>query len=292
MSVACALAQTLSAQTLNLSVGLGKSVFFESEPVYVLIQLRNDGTDTAWTADFELETGSIQLVLRGPDGSTVSRNGLVAEAWRQPGWRGQPVAPGQSVYETAVLQSQWGLEPPAKSKLYRRVLQPGTYSIIASFDVHAGVSDLPQRVESSPVRFTVRERNAMEEALVREVENVRQMAWNPTQRSGYLHYLIRWIEGRVAQDTEDPFLAFLLNQGVQTALAVGNQVSPEDIRTLKDLRVRVVKEQRAHPSAAIILERISEDNPEDLPVLSSELSPSLAADVARVRWAARRRLER
>src|SRR5256884_7626843 len=38
------------SQQLILSAEVGKSTFFEGEPVYLLVRLQNLGTETAWTA--------------------------------------------------------------------------------------------------------------------------------------------------------------------------------------------------------------------------------------------------
>src|SRR6059058_308181 len=42
------------SQQLILSADVGKTTFFEGEPVYLLVRLQNLGTDTAWTASSDV----------------------------------------------------------------------------------------------------------------------------------------------------------------------------------------------------------------------------------------------
>ena len=49
------------SQQLILSAEVGKTTFFEGEPVYLLVRLQNLGTDTAWTASSDLLSPEVTL---------------------------------------------------------------------------------------------------------------------------------------------------------------------------------------------------------------------------------------
>src|SRR5437867_8126966 len=48
-------------QQLKLSADVGKTEFFEGEPIYLLVRLENVGTDTAWITFFG--SGSLPMML-------------------------------------------------------------------------------------------------------------------------------------------------------------------------------------------------------------------------------------
>src|SRR2546429_7869707 len=59
------------SQQLILSAEVGKSTFFEGEPVYLLVRLQNLGTDTAWTASSHLLSPPVTLSVSRGHGKTA-----------------------------------------------------------------------------------------------------------------------------------------------------------------------------------------------------------------------------
>ena len=59
------------AQQLKLSAEVGKAQFFEGEPIYLLVRLRNLGTDTAWVTFFGLGTLPFTMAVTRENGHPV-----------------------------------------------------------------------------------------------------------------------------------------------------------------------------------------------------------------------------
>src|SRR5206468_10063278 len=84
---------------LDLSVHLGKSEFFEGEPLYVVFDLANLGPDTAWTMPFNRASWNLRADLRRSDGTLLPEGGPIVDYLYPPGYRGEPLAPGDHVYD-------------------------------------------------------------------------------------------------------------------------------------------------------------------------------------------------
>jgi len=59
------------AQQLKLTADVGKTAFFEGEPIYLLVRLENVGTDTAWVTFFGLGSLPVMLSFTRANGNPV-----------------------------------------------------------------------------------------------------------------------------------------------------------------------------------------------------------------------------
>src|SRR2546430_16425456 len=71
-----------TAQGLALKAEVGKTVFFEDEPIFLLLRLTNVGSDTAWVTDFAAISMAVQMSLRR-EGGPVPVGGVLGDySWR------------------------------------------------------------------------------------------------------------------------------------------------------------------------------------------------------------------
>lgn len=270
------------AQRLSLKVVLAKDVYFESEPIYLLLDLANNGGDTAWVGQFALVYNNLRVTITRDGQTPVPRQGLIVDDFSSGMWRGIPIAPGAHAYETAVLQSWWGDPPEQGSRLFRTRLVAGTYEVHAEFDAHGGLPLAPVLVDASPVSFVIRKRSASEDAIVREVESIRAMPWSPGQRAQSIRALIAWVDARASQAPDDPFIPFLLNQGLITAAASGISPERDQATKLKRLQIAAAHVQGSTPAGAAVIDAMAHDSA-GLAAVASEAAGLLAGDVANYR---------
>ena len=274
-------------QHLRLSATVGKDVFFEGEPIYGLFELRNDGPDTAWVGTFGLGPDRLRISLRQLDGTFLPETRMWTEYATPPGWPGVPIAPGERKYQALILQNVLGKPIEPSWTVFPKHIRPGTYTLLATFNAaidggRGGVSDLT----ASPLTIEVRARTPQEERSADEIERICAQAWNRTTRSRYFTSLLSLIEARLAGDSSDAFLAFLINDAVMTGRAVGLTLGARDITRLTTARLGVARAQKAIPSGAMAALTLFADAPPATNV-SSLLGGSLAADVVREREKAR-----
>src|SRR6266566_4441798 len=79
------------SQQLILSAEVGKTTFFEGEPVYLLVRLQNLGTDTAWTASSDLLSPAVTLSVSRGHGKTAPVPKPFFDHFVRPSWRGEPI---------------------------------------------------------------------------------------------------------------------------------------------------------------------------------------------------------
>lgn len=273
----------LAAQRLTLEARLGKAEFFEGEPIFVLFELRNDGTDSAWISHFGLAYGNLAAVLRRSDRAVLEDVGPIADFFPGSGWRGLPLGPSESIFAPAVLQDRWGEAGPSAPNVFLHHLGAGEYELQARFDAHTalGYPGGGGGVSASPVRFRIRNRTGTEEALFTEVKRIRDMAWDRAARSRYLQTLMTWVVQRAQSSTADPYLAFLLHNGLQTARAIGQRPDAGTVALVAQTRAAVIERQRSEPAASYLITAIAADTPELLDALVERLGASLAGSVGR-----------
>src|SRR5256884_4835037 len=209
------------SQQLRLSADVGKTTFFEGEPVYLLVRLQNVGTDTAWTASSDLLSPAVTLSVSRGHGKTAPVPKPVSDHFVRPSWRGEPVPPGADFQETVVLQVIMGDAWDIRSHLFPHHLSPDQYELHLDFDAHWGVPrTTPLIIEAGPIVFRIRERTSAEENELRELEAMRQMGWDTTRvqgvprAAGYKAALFDWVRRRVREQPQDPLLPFLLSHGL------------------------------------------------------------------------------
>src|SRR5436309_10256112 len=142
----------LSAQGLRVTVELSKAEFFEGEPIYVLAKVTNVGPDTAWIAPFHFASEALRMNLTRKDAVPVPYHGIVADLRVGRAWRGIPLPPDADAYESAVLQSWWGIAE-ARGLFLDRLLA-GEYELSVAFDAYELVAgSAPIVIEAQSVRF-------------------------------------------------------------------------------------------------------------------------------------------
>ena len=213
-----------ATQQLVLTADVGKTEFFEDEPVYLLARLQNLGPDTAWVDSFGLASlDAFTISARRGDGQEVPVRGVsVNYMCVRPGpCRGKPVPPGVNLLSTIVLQDIAGDGQNILRHLYGQHLAPDRYELRVEFRARGGaLGTTPLAVQAAPIVFRIRTRTAAEEDEVRELEAMRQMRQDTTRVEGYsraVRYhasLINWVEERLSEQPDDPFLPFLLYNGM------------------------------------------------------------------------------
>ena len=123
-AVATPAPKSVTAQALVLTAGVGKTTFFEDEPIYLLVRLQNVGTDTAWTYFFSLLSPAVTMSLSRGDGKPADVAKPVVDHLVRPPWRGEPVPPGIKFLQTMVLQDIAGDEWDIRSHLLTHHLSP------------------------------------------------------------------------------------------------------------------------------------------------------------------------
>jgi len=96
------------SQQLILTAEVGKTEFFEGEPVYLLVRLQNVGADTAWTFFFNLFSPAVTLFARRGHGTPAPVSKPVEDRLVRPSWRGEPVPPGASFLNTNRAARHYG----------------------------------------------------------------------------------------------------------------------------------------------------------------------------------------
>jgi hypothetical protein len=271
-----------AAQQVTLTVDLGKATFFEDEPIYALIEMKNLESDTLWVELFGLAYRSLTAHL-SRNGSPVPEFVFIADYYPGTDWRGVPFAPGKSFYDASVLQDRWGTSDAPTRDVFIGHLAVGSYEIAARF-VSRLYSNPHEtlRTEAEVVRFDVRARAPAEDSSFREFERVRRMAWDLTQRPRYLTQVLALVEARVASNRADPYLPFLLRNGLSTAWAIGQSPDDSTSRRIAQIRAIVAESQKDLPSGAVMVGALCSERPglsaAFLELLRGSLAERLAAN--------------
>ncbi len=270
------------APVLEFRIDLGKKTeFFEGEPIYAVLTLRNASADTAQITHFGLVEDWLQWSLRRSDGAHVPHRpdrrvdwvcGLRTGVCHLPT---DPLAPGAARYRPLVLQTSWGEQGPLSDGSYYYHLPAGRYIVEASFRSDDSVA---ASVAAPPVSFRVRPRTPREDTAYAEFVrwgkiDVRQ--WTDAK----LDSAFAWLSQRLASDSGDPFsVALLISSGART-------VDSARIARYYDLMLVNAEAQATQPAGALAAIRLVGSGfrhfgHPDLDVRSL-LGPTLAGDVAR-----------
>src|SRR5437762_3007347 len=123
----------LAQQQLLLTADVGKTEFFEDEPIYLLLRLQNLGTDTTRVTFFGLLSPAVTLSLTRGHGKPAPVSKPSVDYNVRPSWRGEPVPPGASVLQTMVLQDIIGSEWDISSHLLGHHVSPDQYELRVYF---------------------------------------------------------------------------------------------------------------------------------------------------------------
>jgi uncharacterized protein DUF4440 len=285
------------SQQLTLSAEVDKAEFFEDEPIYLLARLRNAGTDTAWVTFFSLLTDAMTLSVRRGGSPPARVAKPVVDYVVLSAWRGEPVPPGASFLQTAVLQDIMGDEQDVRSHLYAHHLGPNEYELLFVFHAHAGVPrSAPLMLQAAPIDFRIRQRTTAEDAEVRELEAMRQMGSDTTRvagrprAAGYKAALIEWVERRVDTQPDDPFLPFLLSNGLY---GVGQilwrhiqsgevqRFDPDTSEVVSRLRLGLIERHDVSTAGPYLVQVLSARHLDQLAILAGELAATASGDMAR-----------
>jgi hypothetical protein len=300
-------AVTALGQQLILSADVGKTEFFEGEPIYLLVRLQNVGTDTAWVAFFGFQTPPVTLSVTRGNGNPIVRS-LSHDYIAGPNWRGDPIGPGTSVVNTLVLQDLLGDEWTSGRHLFIHRLSRDQYEMHVEFDAHQGVpGTTPLLLKAASIRFRIRERTAREEAEVAELESMRQMGWDTTsvdghpRAAGYQAALIDWVERRLREQPDDPFLPFLLDAPVygvgpilarQIAAGILPRFDPDTSEAVSRLRLAVIERQKNSTGGTRLVQTLSARHADQLAALANSLGSTLCGEMARYQVEVSRHLQR
>lgn len=271
------------AQQLELSASVGKEVFFEGEPIYTVFRLINKGPDTVWTSIFELAPDRLDASLKRSDGSVVPPYRMWVDYAFLPGWRGLPIAPGESKHLLVVLQNTVGDPVLPSWTMFPRKIGVGTYTLGATF--HGAVEGAPIALPdlvANPVRIVVRARTSQEERSFVEVEQLLSQGWDRNTRAGYFPKLMALVRARLGQDGMDSFASFLVTNAAVIGKAWGLAPSPSDVAALNAARLEIARKQRFEPAGALAAIALSLE-PEPPADLAAQLGPSLAQEVVKSR---------
>ncbi len=274
IALICATVATLvptsgATQQLILTADVGKTEFFEDEPVYLLARVQNLGPDTAWVYSFGLASrGSLRISARRGDGQEVP----VSRVWvdymcARPGpCRGKPVPPGVNLLSTVVLQDIAGDGQNTLRHLYRQHLAPDRYELRVELRAGGGaLGTTPLAVQAAPIVFRIRTRTAAEEDEVRELEAMLRLEGYPSAVR-YHASLINWVEERLSEQPDDPFLPFLLYNGMyvggkileeQVLSGKVPRFDPDTSAMVSRLRLGVIERNKRLPAGAHLVQGMS-----------------------------------
>ena len=290
ISVVLILATALSCQdatssslltdlSLRLTSQLGeKRDFFEGEPVYMVFSLSNRGSDTAWVMPFDFSAWSLDGDLRDSVGNELSKWGLIADYFYPPGYRGEPLAPGKSLYQLPLIQDRWGVYSPEMRNLYfSHHLPPGRYTLRMHFYSSLPGPRLSSRVfDAEPITFRVHARTTAEEQSFQALQDLVAMPWDTAQRPAFLDSLMSSVRLRAPDDPIVPLLSRLLG----TAWAIGYPPDSSMIDELALSATAAARAQRATAGGAIAVLTVRYYRPAAFQALAQELAGSLAGEVA------------
>lgn len=280
--LSCVVSQRLHSQAeLRITVEAGKQTFFEGEPVYLTVRLSNRGVDTAWVMPPDFGS-TLELSAQTEDGSPTSGVSLWVDGVVDPRWRGDPLAPGESVFRMALAQDRVGDVRKESRKVYSAHLGVGRYRLIVRYDprIPGATGAQPTVIQSEPVTVTVRPRDPSEDAIYREVVRVRELAWDKRTQGRYLSALVSLTTKLHETNRDNPFLAFLLIHGMITAQVLPTY-DPNLAARLLPLRLSVAAAQRDLPAGAWAAMGVVSDQRGDDTAVSQLLGASMAGDVAR-----------
>ena len=276
--------QGLQQSPLELSTYLGKAEYFEGEPIYAVFRLRNASTgDTAWIQPFELMPDRLNVMLKRSDASIVPHQILWIDYVGGTAYRGMPVAPGGDLFLVVVLQESWGVEPKSSERVFMYHIAPERYTLVARFDPQLPGRRSPslEAVFAPTVSFTVRPRTGAEEVAFHEVGGVMGLVWDRAQRPQYLEALIALASRRLATDSTDPYVAYLLNHGVIMAEAAQLRLDCTQNARVMNMRTATARAQRTLTAGALVAQAAFFAARDTRPRLSETLGASLAGDVVR-----------
>ncbi len=282
-------------QQLVLTADVGKSQFFQDEPIYLLLRLQNIGTDTARVPFFSLFSPAVKLSFSQGHGNLTPVAKPVFDIKVARSWSGIPVPPGASILKTVVLQDIMGDEQDVRNHLYAHHLTPDAYEVDVEFDAHWGLSSTPVvHLRAEPISFVVRERTPAEEAEFRVLEEMRTMVWDTTRAGSgralaYHDSLLNLVAKLLRERPDDAFLPFLLSHGVyamgkglqdQILADKARRFDPDTSELLSQYRLALIDRHKHSSTGALLVQALAVKHPEEMEVIAEQLRNTPAGDMA------------
>jgi len=283
------MASAAHGQSVHLSARLNGSVFFEGEPIYLLVELHNTGPDTVWITPIDFVSGELRgWVMHNEE--RVPEFVVTADWVYGPDYKGVGLAPGESTYATQGLLSRWGYPGDLYETLFLQNLPPGDYIFSAALVPVPRRGGVNQRLATQLVPFSVRSRSATEEQVYRAVQRLGEVKASAGRRAGFLTELIAWCRDRLTVDSADLFVPYLMRGGVAIAAGMLLRPSPSQTSEILGLQSAVARRHRSSPAGAFLLD--AEPLRASTQVLETLASPSDSSLLAAVLEARRRRNEK
>ena len=236
------------AHELALTVDIGKTTFFEDEPIFLVLRLTNTGSDTVWLMGFSAISASVDMSLRRQQGEVIPVGGSwIDYLCRDPDRCGDPLPSGGSKLSSGILQDRAGEERDFQRSLFTHHLGPGDY------ELHVRT----EGVEAALIVFHVRERTPAETRELKELEAIRWQEWDRTGPTNYYGALFSWV---ARHHEDDPFLPLLLVQWLHNWMV--ELFARQENLDLDSLRIAVLKANRCTPAGAYIGQSMSGCSPQ------------------------------
>lgn len=279
-------------QQLRLTADVSKTDFFEDEPIFLLVRLLNAGTDTARVDFFSLLSPAVTLSLRRGEGKPAAVSKPAIDHLVRPSWRGDPLPPGANILQTMVLQDIAGDEQDISRHLFAHHMSPDQYELRVEFDAHGGVpAATPLTLEANPVVLRIRKRTRVEESEVRDLEHMRELGWDTTRVGGYPRaaryhaLLISWVERRLTESPDDPFVPFLLYDGIynvgQVIAGKVPRFDPDTSNLVSRLRLAALERHRLSTAGAHLVQGMTARHLDQLALLADELGATRSGEMVR-----------
>lgn len=275
-------------EPLDLQLGshIDGAVFYEGEPIYTTFELVNVGTDTAYIPPWYLGDDWLVATLTRRDGQQVPKLGWFVDFVWSPDYRGDPFAPGGTLFATTALQLYWGESSTLNDLLFLHHLRAGEYQLDASLraDLNPPPAYRSRYLHANPVRFAIIARTPAQDSSYAAYE---QFAARLDRRSwGAEDFpdVVAWGAQRLAADSLDPTVTEVLNTAVLRMRVMGAVPDSGTIDALQALWVRQARAQRDRPAGAAAVAAyygVASIFGRADPSLSGELGESLAGRVAR-----------
>ncbi len=288
--VACDAPTAPPEQALRLTTHLGKTQYFENEPIYFVFEVANEGQHPQWVNFFGLSTQHLRAEVLDSNGYDLPGLDFVVDYVCSPRC-GQPLDPGASLFDLGMLQDRWGLFDGTLTNMYFGLhIPPGRYTVRARFYWYAeeprpSLIELwrphpPPPIEAVPVSFRVVSRTPHEDSLFATAQRFADMPWDTTQRAGFLGALVDYVTITAANDPANPFLPYAtVNLEGDARFFVGNPDAPT-VDRLEAARFAIANAERDTPAGAVTAAGVYADRPGDLITMAGMFANSLTGRVA------------
>ncbi len=285
LAVGCDAPTAPASDDLQVTVHLGKAQYFEDEPIYVVFELRNTGSDTASVSFFPLAALNLTAELTRSDGLQIPEDGPVVD-YVCVTVCAEPVGPGRSKFDIAMLQDRWGqYDTTVKNLYFNRHIPVGGYTLRARFYWNPDPQQsffrrAPPALKATPVTFSVRPRTVTEDSLFAAAQHLAGMPWDTLQRPQYLSAVVDFVTRGAMSDPTNPFLPYAASYLEPVAPIFGQSPDSATVDRLTTARFAIAEAEADSPAGAMTATGFYHERPNELVVLAGLLGPTLTGRVA------------